>query len=262
MRCKKCNTRLGSHDLWCMSCGIQSPVVKTDLAALKSLKNTRKELKGKTSSMVPAMGFSIILGVIPIAILVWIFASFINNESNTIGQLMINLSLKSVLISLFVPMLLLPFSVIGNQRDYSLKLKDLLINMKHYPKYLLFTLVNAVVLMVLYLICFGFPGFASDPILRLVWIVLINYWLAISLPAVMVMELRQVNPFKALKLSYQHFTDVRWNIYLLVLLMVIFNGLAFAFALFPLLFTLPITYFAFRDYVLKLEEYELLEYRL
>jgi hypothetical protein len=245
-----------------MSCGVQSPVVKTDLAALRSLKNTRKELKGKTSSMVPAMGFSIILGVIPIAILIWIFASFINNESNTIGKLMINLSLKSVLISLFVPMLLLPFSLISNQRDYSLKLKDLLLNMKHYPKYLLFALINAVVLMVLYLVCFGFPGFASDPILRLVWIVLINYWLAIALPAVVVMEIKQVNPLKALKLSYQHFTDVRWNIYLLALLMVIFNGLAFALAIFPLLFTLPVMYFSFRDYVLKLEEYELLEYRL
>lgn len=262
MRCKKCNTRLGSHDLWCMSCGVQSPVVKTDLAALKSLKHTRNQLKGKTSSLVPAMGFSIILGAIPIAILIWIFASFINNESNTIGQLMLNLSLKSVLISLFVPMLLLPFSVISNQQDYVLKLKDLLASMKHYPKYLLFALVNAAVLIVLYLICFGFPGFASDPILRLVWIVLVNYWLAISLPAVVVMERRKVNPIKALKLSYQHFADVRWNIYLLALLMALFNGLAFVFAIFPLLFTLPVMYFAFRDYVIKLEEYELLDYRL
>ena len=262
MRCKKCNTRLGSHDLWCMSCGVQSPVVKTDLAALKSLKQTRNQLKGKTSSLVPAMGFSIILGAIPIAILIWIFANYINNESNTIGQLMLNLSLKSVLISIFVPMLLLPFSVIGKQRNYTLNLKDLLASMKHYPRYLLFALVNAVVLMVLYLICFGFPGFASDPILRLVWIVLINYWFAISLPAVMVMELREVNPLKALKLSYQHFSDVRWNIYLLALLMALLNGLAFVLAIFPLLFTLPIMYFAVRDYIIKLEEYELLDYRL
>jgi hypothetical protein len=245
-----------------MSCGVQSPVVKTDLAALKSLKHTRKELKGKTASMVPAMGFSIILGVVPIAILVWIFTQYINNEINTIGQLIINLSLKSVLISLFVPMLLLPFSVISNQRDYTLKLKDLWANMKHYPRYLLFALANALVLMVFYLICFGFPGFASDPILRLVWIVLVNYWLAISLPAVVVMEIREVNPIKALKLSYQHFADVRWNIYLLALLMILVNGLAFGLAIFPMLFTLPCAFFALRDYVLKLENYELLDYRL
>lgn len=262
MRCKKCNTRLGSHDLWCMSCGTQSPVIKTDLSALKSLKNTREQLKGKTSSMVPAMGFSIILGAIPIAIMIWIFVNFINNESNTIGQLMLNLSLKSLLISIFVPMLLLPFSVISNQQDYSLKLKDLLANMKYYPKYLLFTLVNAVVLMLLYLICFGFPGFASDPILRLVWIILLNYWIAISLPAVVLMEIKAVNPIKALKLSYQHFADVRWNIYLLALLMALLNGLAFVLAIFPMLFTLPCAFFAFRDYVVKLEEYELLDYRL
>ncbi len=262
MRCKKCNTRLGSHDLWCMSCGIQSPVVKTDLSALKSLKSTREKLKGKVSSMVPAMGFSIILGAIPIAILIWIFASYINNESNTIGQLLLNLSLKSVLISLFVPMLLLPFSVICDHQDYSLKLKELLASMKYYPRYLAFALVNAVALMVFYLICFGFPGFASDPILRLVWIILINYWLAISLPAAVLMELKKVNPLKAIKLSYQHFADVRWNIYLLALLMVLFNGIAFALAIFPMLFTLPLLLFAFRDYVSKLVEYELLDYRI
>jgi hypothetical protein len=239
-----------------MSCGTQSPVVKTDLAALPSLKRTHEELKGKTSSMVPAVGFSIILGAIPIAILIWIFAYIPSSQA------ILNLSLKSVLISLFVPMLLLPFSVISNQRDYALILKDLLSNMKHYPKYLAFALINALVLMVFYLICFGFPGFASDPILRLVWIVLINYWLAISLPAVVVMELKEVNPLKALQLSYQHFADVRWNIYLLALLMTLLNGLAFVLAIFPLLFTLPLTFFAFRDYVIKLEEYELLDYRL
>jgi len=262
MRCKKCNTRLGSHDLWCVNCGLQSPVVKTDLAAMKSLKKSRELLSGKISAMVPAMGFSIILGAIPIAILIWIFRNYVNNESGTISQLLLNLCVKAVLLSLFAPMLLIPFAVISKHDEYKLKFQDLLSKLKLYPKYLLFSLINALFLMFFYLICFGFPGFASDPILRLVWIVLVNYWAAIVLPAPVVMERQGVNPWKAIKLSYQHFSDVRWNIYLLVLVLGVLNTIAFLLAIFPMLFTLPLAIFAIRDYTIKLEQYELLEYRI
>ncbi|MDI3503508.1 MAG: hypothetical protein PWP64_444 [Candidatus Cloacimonadota bacterium] len=262
MRCKKCNARLGTHDLWCVNCGMQSPVVKTDLAAMKSLKNSRKQLTGKISAMVPAMGFSIILGAIPIAMLIWIFNNYINNDVSTIIHLLLNLSLKSVLISIFAPMLLIPFNAISNHQEYHLSFAELRHALRSYPKYLLFCLLNALLLMFFYLICFGFPGFASDPILRLVWIVLINYWAAIVLPAPVIMERREVNPWKAIKLSYQHFADVRWNIYLLALVLAILNIAAFVLAVFPMLFTLPLSVFAIRDYIIKLEEYELLDYRI
>jgi hypothetical protein len=260
MRCNKCNTRLADHDLWCVECGTQSPVIKAELSAMKSLGRTRTNLNNKISEMVPASGFSIILGVIPIALLSWIFHNYIHALGT--AQMLLNLGIKSLMYSLFVPFLILPFTVISGDDDYVLKLRDLIAKLRNYPRYFLFCLLNSIFFVAIYLICFGFPGFASDPILRLVWIVLLNYWAAIVLPVPIIMERKQLNPLKAMVLSYRHFHDVRWNIYLLALVLGLLNLLAFALAIFPLLFTLPLSYFAIRDYIKLLEEYEMLEYRI
>jgi hypothetical protein len=260
MRCKKCNAQLAKHDLWCMQCGTQSPVVKTDLSAMKSLKKTREGLRGKIAEMVPAIGFSIILGVIPVAVLIFIFHSYVHPEGGL--QLLLNLALKGLVFSIFVPFILLPFSVISKDESSPLELKALLSRLKKYPQYFVFCLFSAFFFVAIYIICFGFPGFASDPMLRLVWLVLVNYWAAIAIPALVIMERKSLNPIKAIGKSYRHFHDVRWNIYLLLLVLGVMNLLAFALALFPMLFTLALSYYAIRDYTILLEEYELLEYRL
>jgi hypothetical protein len=92
--------------------------------------------------------------------------------------------------------------------------------------------------------------------------VLVNYWVAIVAPAPVIMERLGINPFRAISLSYRHLHDVRWNIYLLVLVLGILNLLAFGLAIFPLLFSLPLSWFAIRDYTIKLEQFELFESRM
>jgi len=262
MRCKKCNAKLAAHDIWCAKCGFQSPVIKTELASMKSLKETREKLVGKISSLVPAMGFSILLGVIPIAVLIFITTQYIDNEVSRSLILIQNLMTKSVIISLFLPFIFIPFACISHKQDYQLSIAEVIKGLKLYPRYYQFSIINAVIISILYLICFGFPGFASDPILRLVYIVLINYWIAIALPAPVLMERHQLSPLKALQKSYRHFGDLRWNIYLLALVLGMLNLLAFTLIIFPMLFTLPLAFYAIRDYVIKLEEYELLDYRI
>jgi len=224
------------------------------------MKHSRQALKAKYSEMVPATGFTIILGAIPIAVLIWVFHNYVHIEGT--GQFLLNLAIKSVLFSAFMPFLLLPFSRISENEHYELKLSSLITNLRHYPRYFVFSLLNALFFVLIYLICFGFPGFASDPILRLVWIVLVNYWVAIVAPAPVIMERLGINPFRAISLSYRHLHDVRWNIYLLVLVLGILNLLAFGLAIFPLLFSLPLSWFAIRDYTIKLEQFELFESRM
>lgn len=260
MRCKKCNARLAEHDLWCVECGTQTPRIKGELSALKQMKASRAKLKGKFSAMVPASGFSIILGAIPIALITWIFANYIDYK--TTSGLLLNLLSKSLLYSLFLPMLFLPLVPITANGGYELRFKELLKSFSHYPRYFIFSLINALYFSLIYLICFGFPGFASDPILRLVWIVLLNYWLAIALPAPIIMERKGVNPLKAIALSYRHLHDLRWNIYLMALIFTLLNIGGFLLLIFPALFVLPWTYFSIRDYTDLLIEYELFEYRI
>ncbi len=262
MRCKKCNARLAAHDIWCMSCGSQSPIVKTELSAMASLRASYEKLQGKWSEYVPVSSIAIILGLIPIMVLLYILNFVISLDNRSDIQYLLNLIVKSILFGIFVPMVLLPFSKIGTNRDYSLKLGSVADFIKPYGRYLIFSLINTLYFVLIHIICFGLPGFASDPILRLVWIVLLNYWVAIVLPVPILMEHKQINPLRAILLSYLHFHDLRWNIYLLALVLIGINALAFILAVFPLLFTLPLSYFAIRDYTLKLIDYQLLEHRI
>ncbi|MDD4100489.1 MAG: hypothetical protein PHT47_05290 [Candidatus Cloacimonetes bacterium] len=262
MRCKKCNARLAAHDLWCVSCGSQSPAVKTDLASMPVLKNTWSSLSGHWSEFVPVSGLSIILGIIPMAAITYILSFVISLENMNDIQYLLNLLIKSVLFSIFLPFVLIPFSLFDSPQSYSLKRVSITTVFSSYGRYFVFSLINALFFALVHVVCFGLPGFASDPILRLVWIVLLNYWIAIVLPAPVLMETQGLSPFKAITKSYRHFHDVRWNIYLLSLVLSVLNLLAFGLAIFPLLFTLPLSYFAVRDYTLKLIEFELLEYRI
>jgi len=130
MRCKKCNSRLAEHDIWCVSCGTQSPVLKTELSALKSLRRTRESLRNKISEMVPASSFSIIFGVIPIAVLTWVFHNYIHTEGTL--QMLTNLGIKAILFSIFVPFIIMPFRVVSTEENYQLKLNDLIGNLSSY----------------------------------------------------------------------------------------------------------------------------------
>ena len=262
MRCKKCNARLADHDIWCVACGTQSSVVKTDLSAISSLKQSYQKLTGHFSDSVPIASMATLLGIIPIAVIIFILSSVISLENGSDAQYLINLLIKSVLFSLFSPMALIPFAYVVSQNGHSMKLEGIAAYFKYYPKYLGFSLINAGYFALIHLICFGLPSFASDPILRLVWIVLLNYWLAIVLPVPILMEANGLSPLRAIRMSYKHFHDLRWNIYLLALVLAALNALAFSLAVFPLLFTLPLSYLAVRDYTMKLLEYELLDYRI
>jgi hypothetical protein len=87
--------------------------------------------------------------------------------------------------------------------------------------------------------------------------VLVNYWIAVILPVPVLMERRDLSFWAALKLSYRHFHVVRWNMYLLVLALFILNSIAALLLIVPLVVTLPLSWFAVRDYTDLLLEYEL-----
>jgi len=235
--------------------------VKTDLAALPILRKTWEGLSGHWSEFVPLSGLATILGIIPIAAITYILSFVVSLDNMNDIQYVLNLLIKSVLFSIFLPFVIMPFSFINSPDGYSLNRVSFASIFKPYGRYFIFSLINALYFALIHVICFGLPGFASDPILRLVWIVLVNYWIAIVLPAPVLMETKGLSPIKAIEKSYRHFHDVRWNIYLLSLVLTMLNLLAFGLAIFPLLFTLPLSYFAVRDYTLRLIGFELLEYR-
>jgi hypothetical protein len=245
-----------------MNCGNQTALLKTELSSMRSLKSTWHKLRALSSANVPAAGFAIILGIIPIAVILWMYMSVISSDISTDIKMILNLVVKTTSISLFIPMLLIAFNPLVLSEEYRICLKDVLKALRLYPRYLGFSLISGLFFVIFYIVCFGLPSFGSDPILRLVWIVLVNYWIAIILPAPVLMEKLSVSPVKAILLSYKHFHDLRWNIYLLALVLTILNALAFSLLIFPLLITIPLSWYAIRDYTNKLLEFELLSYRV
>lgn len=228
---------------------------------MKSLKETYRAFLPEKALAIPGTAFMLIAGLIPILVLLWLFNKYISLESGTAVQMLVNLFIKSVAISVFVPIILSAFNAICSNTDYRLSFAEMMTSLKSYPRYLGYALISALFFSIIYIIGFGFPSFASLPILRLVWIVLVNYWVAIVMPAVVLMEQFSLSPWQAIKKSYRHFHDLRWNIYLLALVLGVMNLVALMLFFVPLIFTLPLSMFAVRDYIRRLVDYELLDYR-
>lgn len=199
--------------------------------------------------------------MIPIVLLTFLWGGLLNIDSETALHLLLQIGSKVLAYSIFVPFIFIGLAAISNRQDYEYSLPMLKDAFKRYHAYFALALISAVYYTLIYLICFGFPGFGSDPILRLVWIVLVNYWWAIILPVPVIAETQKVSMIKALSLSYRHFHDLRWNLYLLALVLVIINFLALVFFVVGLAFSLPLSIFAIRDYTQKLIDYRLLDYR-
>lgn len=261
MRCKHCNAKLAEHDIWCVNCGRQTSLPQTELSALASLKQTWSQFAPVRSRSVPAAGLSILLGVIPVAALIWLFANYIELPATTGIQTVFSLLVKAIAFSIFVPFVLLGFKAAADTSGHDVGLSLFKRSLRSYPKYFMFSLVSALYYALIYVVCIGLPKFGSDPILRLVWIVLLNYWVAIALPALILMELRELGPLSALRLSYRHFHDLRWNIWLMGLILGALNLIAFALLLVGLVITIPFSWFVIRDYTRRLVDFELLEYR-
>ena len=261
MRCNHCNARLGIHDLWCVTCGKQTPVVKNDLSALKSIKETWMHYTEFKSKNIPAAAFSVFLGIIPIVALIWLFNSLFQYETSSSLSMIGMMLLKGLGYSIFIPFVFLPLAAINVHDDYVISKEALPGVFKRYFSYFCLAAMSAFYYILIYLICFGLPNFGSDPILRLVWIVLVNYWLAIVIPVPALMELRELSAFRALAQSYRHLHDIRWNLYLLALVLFIMNILAFSLLIVGLMLSIPFSLFIIRDYTQKTIDYELFEYR-
>ena len=261
MRCKFCNARLADHDIWCVECGKQTTVPGRDLSALASLKSTWQSFKTRKSESVPSGALALFLGIVPMILLTWLFKSYIQLPSETGIQVILSSLIKALSYSIFMPFILVSFACIQDRSIAKFSHVDYLRALRSYPGYFVFSLLTTSFLVLIHVICFGLPKFGSDPILRLVWIVLINYWAAITMPAAALMGIKNASPIKATSLSYSHFHDVRWNIWLLALILVLINGLAAVLALVGLVITLPLSWFVIRDYTWKLVDFELLEYR-
>lgn len=250
MRCPHCNEKLANHDLWCVKCGKQTELIAKDLSAIKNLNASWNNYKPVKGVNLPVGIWATLTGFLPMLALIWL----LNHTLPAIG-LWPFLALHTVIWTLFLPVLFVPFRAVCKNDGYKVTIRDVFKSFKSYFRYLIFSLVSVLFYLVIFLICQG------DPILNLVWLVLVLYWVAIVLPVPVIMERYDLNALNAVKLSYRYLGDLRWNIFMLALILALANVLALLLLIIGLAVVLPFTWFAVRDYVDKLIENEVLEYR-
>jgi len=114
--------------------------VTNDLSAIASLARTWKSFKQYKGGNVPAAAFSIILGIIPVAVLMVMFHSFglldLAEITNT-PKLLLNLLIVSFSVGVFIPFILMPFQPVTKTDNYTIGFADMEKAMSPYPRYLL-----------------------------------------------------------------------------------------------------------------------------
>jgi len=248
MRCQNCNEKTAPHDLWCVKCGKRTDILGSELSAVKSLANTWKNYKQVKGNNLPVGIIAALSGVLPLFLLLWLM-----NYTLPAMPLWQFITLHILVWTIFVPVLLVPFKSVCKSDDVKIDLKSFISSFKSYGQYFLFSFISVVFYVGIFFVCQG------DPILNLVWFVLVLYWIAIVLPVPVLMQRYSLGAGKAILMTYKHAGDVRWNIFLMAIILTLINLLATAFFVVGLAVTVPFTWFAIRDYSDKLIEFDVFE---
>lgn len=241
-----CGHELEETAIFCPVCGEPTAALKTGLSAYQNLKeswNTFMAVKGKF------LGFAVFMILVPLLI-------------NIAGFLLVKDSyLQTNLFLLFsLPLLLIPFSLPGPYSGNPMSIKSYLRHLAYYPNYLFFIFLSILYFFVLKVVCTGFLlNLATDPILNLVRLILIIYWLVIISPAPLLMARKKINPVQAVITCYQAGDQTRWQQFYLLLCLLLINILGAALAGLGLLVTLPFTYFTLEKYFLSMKDYKLFD---
>lgn len=245
MRCSHCNEKTAPHDIWCVKCGKPTPIARTELSAIKSIKTTWSEYTKVKGQNFPVGIIAVLTGVLPLAGLIWLLHYISPALPKWQWMLYYNL-----LMLFFLPLLFVPFNAVCRKDSYQVSVGDYFRSYTAYPRYLFFSFIAVLYYLVIFFICKG------DPILNLVWLVLALYFPAIAVPLPVIMERYGHHAWKALRLSFRIAGDVRWNKFLLLLILLCINALALVCFVVGLAVTIPFTWMAIRDYTDKLIEFE------
>jgi len=246
MRCPHCNEKIASHDLWCIKCCRRTNIISKDLSALNSLKVSWVKYKKVKGSNLPVGILASLTGIIPLLVILWIL-----NYTLPVVPKWQFMAISSIVWLFFLPVIIVPLSAVCKKDNYHLDVKDFFSSFTRYMKYFSLMLITVIYYIIIFYVCTG------DPILNLVWLVLILYWISIIIPVPIIMERFKCNAFKAIALSYKHAGDLRWNIFLMGIVLTLANVLAAVLLVVGLSITIPFSWFAIRDYVDKMIEYEI-----
>ena len=249
---KNCTAKLDEHAIFCSECGEPTDALSGPLSAKKNYQEAWKEFKQIKTKFYPFSIFMIFTAFLLILLSV-LFSRSLAESFNIDHYLFVNLVLL-----ILVPFVLVPFSFEPGFLKEHFTISGYFKELKNYPKFFMLTLVYILYFALLKVLCTGFQlGIATDPILHLVRLVLVLYWITIMLPSPILIIRKKVNAFKAVVLCYKASAETRWQQFFLVLKIVFINIIGAALAGLGLLVTIPLSYVLIEKYYDNMDEFEL-----
>lgn len=247
MRCRHCNTQINNSDIYCPKCRKKTQSIKENFLIWNTFKESFEEVKDPKNYSFKFNLFFAIVTFIFLALLTSHY--FIFNYTCDWTRYLI----ENLIFLIFVPILIVPFGVqnvvmeIGYGKELNHYMTKLL------PKYYLFVLVNVLI--------FAFFKFISigDPVLRLIRVILVLWWLAVLLPMPVMLNKYSKNFYQLFRLSLKGFEDLRWQLFLGYLLILASNILMIIPIFLGYLRYGNLPYHAINSYVEKVDKNEILD---
>ncbi|MBW6516183.1 MAG: hypothetical protein K0B81_06175 [Candidatus Cloacimonetes bacterium] len=246
--CSKCLKDIVPDQLYCYGCGEPTKLLKAELSAQNNLREAWAEYKNRKSDNYPFAIFFIFAIFIPL-----VFFHFFPRYFITIDKA--GLSLVSNLIYLFtLPLLFIPFAVPIVADKAKLSVLNYLQSLKYYPRLLIFILINIIYFFLLKMITDS-----VDPILNLVRLIMVLYWLAIIVPLPHLLLRKKVNPFKAVMIVYRAGKETRWQQFFTYVYLFMINAIGLAALGVGLIITIPFSIAVLERYYLQMDKYGLFD---
>jgi len=236
--CSRCDTKLGANQIYCYECGEPTVVLREDLSAFKTIKQVWEKSKQNRGANYGFVIFYFFALLIPLGVIVlYTHADYY---------------IHNLLLLLLLPLLFIPFSMNISDVYKPLTIKGYLTELRSYPKYFLFILLN-----ILYFFVLKVITSSVDPILNLVRLIMVLYWLSIVVPFPVLLAHKKVNSLKGLYLVYRGSRETRWQQFFIYVFCTLINIVGASLVGIGLLITIPFSIAIVKSYYLKMDNLEL-----
>lgn len=242
---RKCGEKIPDDLIFCPTCGTHTGILQGKLSAKQNWSQTWQKFKQIKNKAYPFSIFYVICILLPILLIIL-------HTSD-------NYWLSNALLIIVVPLALVPVAH-QNYTKQPPKIADYFQALKSYPYLLGFVFLNSLYFLILKIVCTGFLlNIVVDPILHIVRLILVLYWLSIVLPAPLIMLRKQTDPIRAILIAHRASKEIRWQLFFLLLYIGFINALgALALGL-GLLVSIPLSFAVLEKYYQNLDEVGLVD---
>ncbi len=236
--CSKCSKALEDDQLFCRECGEPSFVLKYELSMWNNFKKTWSEYSPWKGKNYPFVIFFFFTLFIPLGLIIY----FTHD----------NYWINNLALLLFLPLIFIPFSLKFSDYKRGVKVKDYFSNLNYYPHYFVFVLLN-----VLYFFVLKYITMSVDPILNLVRLIMVLYWVTLMTPIPHYIAKRKEYPIIVLPKLIRASKEVRWQLFFTYFVLACLNIVGLAFAGIGLLFTIPFSIAVMENYYDRMDSHNL-----